>query len=296
LRPRRRHRARGIGGGYNEGWATILASKTRLPTLALAYFGTDGLPPTLENVPLETVERAIAWLGEQEGGVGYTPSGIIWEGIGDDGAPAWTYRGQAFPYLRVLVTEEQERLFAKAAAEGTPYFNTPSFEHSLQVQRSRIAEATIPAERSQAAFLLIGNPRDGVWPSRGLSQVAIDRPALHAHPRPFQLLSYPEGGHMLVPYPYYPTTMRQFYLPTVGVWEGLGGRLRERPAPRRTPGPGCWSSCRTSCEGSEEAHAPAASARRNWSTEARTSARGSRASSGRVCPSARTRTATWPRK
>lgn len=31
--------------------------------------------------------------------VGYTPSGIIWEGIGDDGAPAWTYRGEAFPYL-----------------------------------------------------------------------------------------------------------------------------------------------------------------------------------------------------
>jgi hypothetical protein len=28
---------------------------------------------------------------------------------------------------------------------------------------------------------------------------------------------------MLIPYPYYPTTMRQFYLPTVDVWEGLGG-------------------------------------------------------------------------
>lgn len=28
---------------------------------------------------------------------------------------------------------------------------------------------------------------------------------------------------MLITYPYYPTTMRQFYLPTVNVWEGLGG-------------------------------------------------------------------------
>lgn len=246
----------GSEGGYNEGWATIIASKTRLPTLALAYFGADGLPPTLENIPLETVERAIAWLGKQEGVapdrigivgasrggelallaaslfpevkavVGYTPSGIIWEGIGDGDAPAWTYRGEAFPYLRVLVTEDQQKLFEEAVTQGTPYFDAPSFAHSLEAQRSRIEEATIPVERSQAAFLLIGNPGDGVWPSHALSQVVIDRLTTHGHPRPFQLLSYEEGGHMLVPYPYYPTTMRQFYLPTVGVWEGLGSSAK----------------------------------------------------------------------
>lgn len=28
---------------------------------------------------------------------------------------------------------------------------------------------------------------------------------------------------MLIPYPFYPTTVRQFYLPTINVWEGLGG-------------------------------------------------------------------------
>ncbi len=27
---------------------------------------------------------------------------------------------------------------------------------------------------------------------------------------------------MLIPYPYYPTTLRPFYLPTLKVWEGLG--------------------------------------------------------------------------
>jgi hypothetical protein len=31
---------------------------------------------------------------------------------------------------------------------------------------------------------------------------------------------------MLVPYPYYPTTMRKFYLPTLGIWEGLGGTAK----------------------------------------------------------------------
>ncbi len=243
----------GSEGGYNEGWATVMASKTRMPTLALAYFGAEGLPPTLEHIPLETVERAIAWLNEQDvvledhigivgasrGGelallaaslfpqikavVGYTPSGILWEGIGPQDGPAWTYRGKPFPYLKMMESEEQQRRFQQAKETGMPYFDAPSFEYSLEMQQAHIEEATVPVERSQAAFLLIGNPDDGVWPSHKLSQVVIDRLAAHGHRRTYQLLSYEQGGHMLVVYPYYPTTMRQFYLPTVGVWEALGG-------------------------------------------------------------------------
>ncbi|OPX76328.1 MAG: hypothetical protein A4E44_00752 [Methanosaeta sp. PtaB.Bin018] len=244
----------GSEGGYSEAWAAVIASRTRMPTLALAYFGRDGLPSTLESIPLETVEKAIDWLGQQpsvasdrigvvgasRGGelamlaasvfpqiravVGYTPSGVIWSGIGKSpDAPAWTYRGRAFPYLRTMVSEEQERLFLEAQRNGTPYLDAPSFLYSLEMQRSRIDEATIPVENSKAAFLLIGNPGDGVWPSDMLSQISIDRLRAHDHPRQYQLLSYDQGGHMLIPYPYYPTTMRQFYLPTVDVWEGLGG-------------------------------------------------------------------------
>lgn len=52
----------GSKGGYKEGWAAFIASKTRLPTLALAYFGAEGMPSTLEGIPLETVEKAITWL------------------------------------------------------------------------------------------------------------------------------------------------------------------------------------------------------------------------------------------
>lgn len=242
----------GSEGGYNQGWAAVIASKTRLPTLALGYFGLKGLPETLENIPLETIEKALLWLNQQpfvakncfgivgasRGGelailsaslfpqiravVGYTASGVIWEGIGD-GKPAWTFRGQPFPYLSFLTDEASQRLFLEAQAQGTIYFTEPSFLYSLKMQESRIQEATIPVENSKAAFLLIGNPQDGVWPSQMLSKIAIDRLKAHDHPRPFEILSYDQGGHMLIPYPYYPTTMRKFYLPTIKIWEGLGG-------------------------------------------------------------------------
>lgn len=243
----------GSEGGYNEGWAMVVASKTRLPTLALGYFGAKGLPPTLQNIPLETIERAMAWLSRQQnvasdrfgvigasrGGelailaasvfqqieavVGYTPSGVVWEGIGEGDTPAWTFQGRPFPYLRYMSDAEAERLFKEAKEKGTPYLDAPAFLYSLKMQVDRIPSATIPVEKSQAAFLLIGNPGDGVWPSDVLSRITIDRLKAHNHQRAFTLLSYDNGGHMLVPYPYYPTTLRQFYLPTVGVWEGLGG-------------------------------------------------------------------------
>ncbi|MEJ5299533.1 MAG: acyl-CoA thioesterase/bile acid-CoA:amino acid N-acyltransferase family protein [Thermodesulforhabdaceae bacterium] len=243
----------GSEGGYNQGWAAVIASKTRLPTLALAYFGFEGLPATLENIPLETIEKALQWLNQQpfvakdcfgiigasRGGelailsasifhqikavVGYTPSGVIWQGIGSKPAPAWTFRGHPFPYLLFLTDDESQRLFLEAKAKGTTYFTEPSFLYSLKMQESRIQSATIPVENSKAAFLLIGNPNDGVWPSQILSKITIDRLKAHNHPRSFEILSYDQGGHMLVPYPYYPTTMRKFYLPTIQVWEGLGG-------------------------------------------------------------------------
>lgn len=246
----------GSEGGVNEGWATIIASKTRLPTLALGYFGAKGLPPTLENIPLETIEKAMDWLAKQpnvasdrfgvigasRGGelailsaslfprikavVGYTPSGVIWDGIGSGENPAWTYQGKPFSYLRFMEDEDAQRRFQEAQKSGTPYLDAPAFLYSLKEQQDRIAAATIPVERSKSAFLLIGNPGDGVWPSDVLSGITIERLKTHNHPFRYELLAYADGGHMLISYPYYPTTLRQFYLPTVGVWEGLGGTAK----------------------------------------------------------------------
>ncbi len=246
----------GSEGGVNEGWATVIAAKTRLPTLALGYFGAKGLPPTLENIPLERIEKAMDWLAEQpnvapdrfgvigasRGGelailaaslfpkikavVGYTPSGIVWQGIGSGENPAWIYQGKPFSYLTFMEDEDSQRRFQEAQQNGTPYLDAPSFLYSLKMQQDRIAAATIPVEKSEAAFLLIGNPGDGVWPSDVLSGFTIERLKVHDYPLHYELLAYDGGGHMLIPYPYYPTTLRQFYLPTTGVWEGLGGTAK----------------------------------------------------------------------
>ena len=51
----------GAGGGLSEGAAESFASEG-FAALALAYFGLDGLPRELVEIPLEYFEGAIAWL------------------------------------------------------------------------------------------------------------------------------------------------------------------------------------------------------------------------------------------
>ena len=55
----------GAEGGVPSG-AKFLASKG-YAALALAYFGAPGLPETLEQIPLEYLDRALAWLDASPG-------------------------------------------------------------------------------------------------------------------------------------------------------------------------------------------------------------------------------------
>ena len=51
----------GAGGGLSEGAAETFA-REGFAALALAYFGLDGLPRELVEIPLEYFEGAISWL------------------------------------------------------------------------------------------------------------------------------------------------------------------------------------------------------------------------------------------
>ena len=54
------------GGLAGEFLCRMLASHG-YPTLALAYFGLPGLPPSLSGIRLEYFARALGWLGRQQG-------------------------------------------------------------------------------------------------------------------------------------------------------------------------------------------------------------------------------------
>src|SRR5262249_54693234 len=125
----------GSGGGLNELSSALMASRG-LAALALAYFGVEPLPLDLMRIPLEYFEAAISWLrarpevrsggigllGTSRGGelvlllgttfptidrvVAYVPSGVVHGAISRgetdprSAEPAWTYRGEAVPFIQ----------------------------------------------------------------------------------------------------------------------------------------------------------------------------------------------------
>jgi pimeloyl-ACP methyl ester carboxylesterase len=127
----------GVGGGLREGGTEALASEG-FAAMALAYFGVEGLPRELVEIPLEYFEKAIEWLksqpevdskriaivGNSKGGelalllgatypedvkaiVGYAPSAVVWQGITFDrevyhAGPRspWALGGEPVPFAR----------------------------------------------------------------------------------------------------------------------------------------------------------------------------------------------------
>jgi pimeloyl-ACP methyl ester carboxylesterase len=245
----------GSDGGLNEPWPALLASHG-YDVLALAYFGLDGLPRDLSEIPLEYFAAAIELMRERVGGlklavigasrggelalllgatfpqiqavVGYVPSGVTWPGIGIDPTAstraAWTYRGKPLPFV------PQHPTPPTVCESGSLSF-TPSFLASLE-DRDAVEAASIAVERINGPVLLISGEDDRLWPSTKLANIAMDRLRKHRFPHDFRHLSFAQAGHM-IRFPITPTTVRDLYHPLAKVAIALGGNAQADAAAAR---------------------------------------------------------------
>ena len=224
----------GVGGGLREGGAEALASEG-FAALALAYFGLEGLPRELVEIPLEYFERAIAWLksqpevdakriavvGNSKGGelalllgatypedvraiVGYAPSGVVWQGITFDrefyhGGPRspWALGEEPVPFARFANPLPAEMVRMVGFYFGRhPIVGRVFYERALE-NEAAIAAAEIAVEKIHGPLLLISGTDDQMWPSTPLSDMAIERLMAHDHPFPYEHLRYEGAGHMI---------------------------------------------------------------------------------------------------
>ena len=221
--------------------AETLASEG-FAALALAYFGLEGLPSELVEIPLEYFERAIAWLkrhpmvdagrvavvGNSKGGelalllgatypgdvgavVGYAPSAVVWQGIAFDrevyhGGPRspWALRGEAVPFVPLARPGADEMIqMTESYLEDRPISTRKLYERALR-DEAAVAAASIPVEGIEAPVLLISGTDDGLWPSTRLSEMVIERLEAHDRPCPREHLRYEGAGHMIAPRGYRP--------------------------------------------------------------------------------------------
>jgi len=224
----------GSEGGLSqaEGMAALLASRGFV-ALALAYFGVDGLPLQMVEIPVEYVEAAVLWLlarlevgtagagliGISRGGelalltasffpkvravVGLAASGIVWPGFAA-GLPtplsAWTRGGRAVPCAFPVAPPRADC--------NSPLALRGAFLRGLDQQR-QVARAEIPVDRIQAPVLLISGREDQMWPAHLFAKLAMRRRAKIGPDFHDLNLTYARAGHSagrLIGLPAAPTT------------------------------------------------------------------------------------------
>ena len=171
--------------------AAVFYHQYGFPALALALFKTKQTQPDLSRVPVEYVEKAIAWLkkqGYEQVGIDGTskgsemaliaasylpelscviarvPSHFVSEGLsgngkskGPSGTSCWSWRGKELPYAPYRNRSFDMMKMLKKEKE----LHIITFNRDKDV----IAETLIPVEKINAPILLLSSKHDEVWPS-----------------------------------------------------------------------------------------------------------------------------------
>lgn len=188
----------GSNGGL-DGVSTLAPefAKQGIAALALAYFAEQGLPPTMESIPLEYFDQAIAHLrarpdingrkiglfGVSKGAeasllvasrnalvravVAVAPTHVMWRGLNWDDAAnskaAWTVAGKPLPYVAPDLS-----LYDPAGSQ------VPMFTAALS-RATLPADVFIPVENIRGPVLLISGGDDRVWPSPLMATELVKR-------------------------------------------------------------------------------------------------------------------------
>lgn len=190
----------GSEGGLGTGDANDeLLAPHCIAVLGLAYFKADGLPATLDRIPLEYFRLAVDYLqtvqavdskrlgmvGGSRGAelallfasmeprirsvVATTPSSHVWGGRTTLGS-AWTLAGKDVPHLSLVLTAAAPQVLR--------------FEAALD-EAGQSAAGRIPVERINGPVLLISATQDEIWPSFRMSLAMVS--ALRSAHFPFEV-------------------------------------------------------------------------------------------------------------
>lgn len=204
----------GLGEGAHQG--AIALQLEGFSVLVPSYFGAPGQSRHLERIPLETFDRALAWLAEQpeidperivlagvskgaeaallvatrhpelRAVVAGVPSSVVWPGIRFttlNTASSWTLGGRPLPFLPY----GPFRLRMLTGDIGVVYRDGIK-------KLDAHPDTEIRIERIKAPVLLICGERDKLWPSCPMSRHLEARAARLGGP-PVTVISFPDAGH-----------------------------------------------------------------------------------------------------
>lgn len=215
----------GSAGNDLYAWSRRLATHG-YATLTLKYVDADGLPETLDDVPLEYFDRAVEWfagrenvVGDRIGFVGISRGveAALLTAVNYDGSSAVVgYGGSGIASFGIdrLGGSAAEGLVDPAGWEaawtrdGEPVATAEEVESAVRAPNPDDPEALggagIPVEDVEGPVLLHAGRDDRLWPAVAYSEYAIDRLDHFDVPHPHALYVYEGAGHVFyTPYGYY---------------------------------------------------------------------------------------------
>jgi dienelactone hydrolase len=210
----------GSGGGLDLAAAAVLA-REGIATFTQALFGHADLPPSMVDLPVERVERGLAWFA---GRLGHNR--IVLRGISKGsemavraalrapdhvaGLVLWvpspmttTGRGEQ-PGARALLTEggqpvphgvppHEPDFDATAWTASRPYRLAPVFERMWRDPAN--AAFLHPVHLLRCPTLVMSGSDDGIWPSALAGEMLIAAHRLRAASAPMEHQQHPNAGH-----------------------------------------------------------------------------------------------------
>lgn len=193
-------------------------------TFALAYFGENGLPKELTNIPLEYFRTALNYLqtqpnvdpkriglaGSSKGAeaalliasrnpmikvvVVGAPSSVAWPGINRqdyaDPSGSWTEGGKPIPFLPY--------------DSSTPFTTIYNLYDGGLKNIGEHQDAVIPVERIHGALMLICGEADSLSPSCKMADSIVERLRTKRFSHRISTLHYPNVGHIVFNLPLTP--------------------------------------------------------------------------------------------
>jgi dienelactone hydrolase len=255
----------GSDGGDLYTFVAALLAAHGFAALSLAYFGSDDLPQSLIEIPVEYFVEAVAWLGSRPdvsasrvGVLGFSrgaeaalitgatcpdvcavvalvPGTLTGGGVsGSDftamAKPAWTRHGTPLPLLPppwdpVSMKEAQE-----AFSTGKPLAARPGILRALEAAGARVDEVAIRVEDTRGAILLMSGEDDQLWPSSRFAEIAEQRLSAANFPHPFEHRRYANAGHFACLPPNLPAATATARHPLVPMLFAFGGTSRGNAA------------------------------------------------------------------
>jgi uncharacterized protein len=196
--------------------------------LSLAYFKAQGLPNSLEEIPLEYFEKAFNWVSVQKaivaneyailGGskgaeaalvlgskypqvkavIALSPSCVVWQGIppkrfeiGANVKSSWSYEGESLPFLAYPTPIKKMDLLLLRLRK--------MHENALQ-NTVGAKNASIQVESVQGSILLVSGKRDQMWPATDMSEIIMERLKSKDFKYYYEHISYDTGHNGIIMY------------------------------------------------------------------------------------------------